>query len=302
MQKTSTYITNQSAPEKTSQLPGMSRDLLGNEKESRVWHARYSWPAHMEFPVFPVRFSDVSRWDYRWLQHINYPGLALELELEGETEYKGLLGSDIAKPGELYVVTPHSNVRMVKKNKGKRRKLALLVFGNCLELIAEAIGFREDALLKLSDPPLIEQKMRQIGRIISENASPIEASKLTYELLLLLAKEKQMNTLPTEIQAVKNILHQDFSQKINLGKLADSVNLSISTLRRKFVKHLACTPQQYLNILRMDHAKMLLKNPRIPIKEVAFRCGFSSSLVFGIAYKKYYGVPPGRHRHNGAKI
>ncbi len=275
----------------------MSRDLLGNEKESRIWHTRCSWPMRKEFPVFPTRLGDVSRWDYRWLQHINYPGIALELGLEGETEYKGLLGSDVAKPGELYVIIPHSNVRMVKKNKGKRRKLVLLVFGNCLELITEAIGFREDTLLKLSDPALIEQKMRQIGQIIADNASPIEASQLTYELLLLLAQEKQMNKLPAEIQAVKNILHQEFSQKINIDKLADSVNLSISTLRRKFIRHLACTPQQYLNTLRMDHAKMLLENPRIPIKEIAFRCGFSSSLVFGIAFKKYYGTTPGSYRN-----
>ena len=52
----------------------------------------------------------------------------------------------------------------------------------------------------------------------------------------------------------------------------------------------------YLNRLRVEQAKIMLRTTHIPVKEVGFRCGFNSANVFGRVFKKYTGQSPKQYR------
>ena len=49
---------------------------------------------------------------------------------------------------------------------------------------------------------------------------------------------------------------------------------------------------QHIIRLRMNKALRLLTEDCLPVKEIAFLCGFSDEKYFSRAFRKYYGYPP----------
>ena len=52
----------------------------------------------------------------------------------------------------------------------------------------------------------------------------------------------------------------------------------------------------YLNRVRVEQAGYLLKETRIPIGDVGFRCGFNTVQNFNRTFKKLMGMPPSQYR------
>ena len=53
---------------------------------------------------------------------------------------------------------------------------------------------------------------------------------------------------------------------------------------------------EYLTMLRMQRAKELLKETKLPLYEVASRVGYESDLAFTRTFKKHIGPTPTRFR------
>ena len=43
---------------------------------------------------------------------------------------------------------------------------------------------------------------------------------------------------------------------------------------------------------------MLLRTTGRAVKDIAAACGFSTALYFGMVFKKYYGITPGKYRNS----
>ncbi len=273
-----------------------SYDVVGDGKMEIVSQIRHSWPAKQKFPIFPRAFTDICRRDHCWLRHVNYSQMALEMVLEGVIEYRDGNRRQIAAPGTLFVIIRGSNVRIRNIGSQIRRKMTLLVSGNSLSSITESLGFYRDTLFQLSDPVLIESKIRRIGQIIATSGSVVEASQLTYELLLLLAEDSREQRLPEDLQQAVELLQENFTTRLTVEQLAAAVGLSTTTLRRRFTEYFSISPLEYLNSLRIRHAENQLRSTSLPIKEIAVGSGFSSALHFNIAFKKYFRQTPGDYR------
>ena len=48
--------------------------------------------------------------------------------------------------------------------------------------------------------------------------------------------------------------------------------------------------------LRMEQAAFLLKHSDFYIDEIADRCGYLSTSLFSAAFRRHFGLPPGRFR------
>jgi len=53
----------------------------------------------------------------------------------------------------------------------------------------------------------------------------------------------------------------------------------------------------YLNRIRVEQAKKLLSDTKIPVKEIGASCGFASANVFGRVFKKYTDQSPSQYRN-----
>ncbi|WP_111978803.1 AraC family transcriptional regulator [Algibacillus agarilyticus] len=96
-------------------------------------------------------------------------------------------------------------------------------------------------------------------------------------------------------------IRNNFRSNIALKDLAERSHLSVSALERRFKKHLAKTPTQFINEVRLKSARWLLLETDTPISEIAFDTGFSDHSYFTKQFKRYFGIHPSKMREQAHK-
>jgi len=94
------------------------------------------------------------------------------------------------------------------------------------------------------------------------------------------------------IEEPVNYIRNNYHRAISIEELAQCAHLSVSALERRFKKHLAKTPNQFLNEIRLENARKLLVETRLPISQVAYQCGFSEPSYFSKQFKRLFGELP----------
>lgn len=118
------------------------------------------------------------------------------------------------------------------------------------------------------------------------------------ELLLRLSSLRQdqlhASQQPSQLYVRRSIefLHQNYDQSIQVKDIAAAVNLHPGYLHRIFKSHTGRTLSDYLNMLRMEKAKMLLGQSDIPIAEIADYVGVSSRQYFHLLFKNILTTRP----------
>lgn len=91
-------------------------------------------------------------------------------------------------------------------------------------------------------------------------------------------------------------LHAHFSEEINLTELAARLNVSTRSLIRHFNDELGMTPVQYLQALRVEMAKTLLEQSRLPMGEVVRQVGYVDIVSFSRLFRRTVGMNPSEYR------
>lgn len=86
--------------------------------------------------------------------------------------------------------------------------------------------------------------------------------------------------------------------ELTVERIAQSVGITSSGLRRRFLRDLGMTPQQYLVGQRINEAARMLRETSMPIKEVGFRVGYGSAVSFNSAFRKARDETPGSYRRS----
>lgn len=102
----------------------------------------------------------------------------------------------------------------------------------------------------------------------------------------------------SDIQNAMTYIHAHLLEDLNLETIAEHCGLSSSRFKAKFKEQLGITPYAYILSLKIDTAKVLLKNPQNTITDVAFQLNFSSSNHFSSVFHKYTGCTPTDFRRN----
>jgi len=72
--------------------------------------------------------------------------------------------------------------------------------------------------------------------------------------------------------------------------------LSRSAFARRFTALVGRPPLTYLSWWRMTVAARLLRESDAPLSTVATQIGYASEFAFANAFKREYGIAPGRYR------
>ncbi|OBZ12304.1 helix-turn-helix domain-containing protein [Bacillus sp. FJAT-26390] len=87
-------------------------------------------------------------------------------------------------------------------------------------------------------------------------------------------------------------MEQHYTDKINIGKLAETAGMPAVAYSRLFLKVTGCPPVEYLGTIRMNKAKQLLSKNHNRVKEVAAAVGFRSEFYFSRMFQRMVGVSP----------
>lgn len=84
----------------------------------------------------------------------------------------------------------------------------------------------------------------------------------------------------------------------SLKDMADEINVSEEHFCRVFKEYTGFRPFEYINMLRVQKAKELLKNTNMSIKDIAKDVGFEGHSYFSMIFKRYVNCTPGEYRKN----
>lgn len=159
-------------------------------------------------------------------------------------------------------------------------------------------------VFSLANTYAISHNMQRILSLFRESAPIREAIVSEYITRMLTellngASHQAENSDTSHAQVVENSLayiNEHFSEPISLEQLARASNLSLYYFTRVFSARTGFTPHQYLIATRLNSAKYLLQTSKIPVKEIAFSCGFNSESSFCSTFRKWENMTPGEFR------
>jgi len=127
---------------------------------------------------------------------------------------------------------------------------------------------------------------KELERIVKLACSDVKA---------LLSEEKSSQKVSL-YEAVKFYVDKNYADiSASVNDIAEQFHVSPANLSRLFKEFEGENLSQYVNRVRLKHAKKLLLE-NIKLEEVAKRCGYGSQRTFLRVFKQYIGVTPSQYR------
>lgn len=106
------------------------------------------------------------------------------------------------------------------------------------------------------------------------------------------------HALPAAIRRALAYIHDNLSEQIRLGDIAQSAGLNVRTLQKGFQRSFGKSPMRVLREVRLDtaHYYLSVKRDAPNVTDAAYRAGFSHLGRFSSAYRARFGRLPSEDR------
>ncbi|MDD7282147.1 helix-turn-helix domain-containing protein [Floccifex sp.] len=143
-----------------------------------------------------------------------------------------------------------------------------------------------------------------------DSKSPYDENDMIFSLekvinsILISATQKENKVASTPMQQrfenelMNEILlhiNQNIYTSLNVEEICDYFALSRSTLQTLFRNNLNVAPKEYISNLKLEKSKLLIKESKYTISEIASILGFSSIHYFSRRFKQKFGINPSEY-------
>ncbi|WP_205626525.1 helix-turn-helix transcriptional regulator [Ruegeria profundi] len=167
-----------------------------------------------------------------------------------------------------------------------------------------------DALASVEFRPitsiLLSQLVRDLDRVLFESgvSTPIATETLyqtiCLELWRLVKRDVQpvdANARPMRLSAsvlrdINDYVDATCAQQVDLDALSRLTSLKHSSISQAFKNTVGQTPYQYILTRRIARARFLVETSKLPLREVAERCGFVSQSHLTTTFRDKVGLTP----------
>jgi transcriptional regulator GlxA family with amidase domain len=98
------------------------------------------------------------------------------------------------------------------------------------------------------------------------------------------------------IAKVQTHVMKDVGGHFQVDKLAEIAGMSKRNFARLFVRETGITPHEFIERARLDAARNLLEGSDLPLKSVAYSCGFQTADRMRVIFAKRLGISPVQYR------
>jgi transcriptional regulator GlxA family with amidase domain len=95
------------------------------------------------------------------------------------------------------------------------------------------------------------------------------------------------------------LMERTIEAPVSMAFIASHVGMSVRQLERLFKQESGCSPSAFYVRLRLAQSFELVHTSRLPIAEIAIRCGFVSMSHFAQHFRRAYGASPIQLRKGG---
>ena len=103
---------------------------------------------------------------------------------------------------------------------------------------------------------------------------------------------ERMNTRHPRMRRLLKLLDSHLEDRLEVAEMAATERISEREVRRLFRIHLGSSPQAYHRSLRLQKARLMLRQSDMLVADVAIHCGFASSSDFSRAFKRQFRQKP----------
>ena len=118
-------------------------------------------------------------------------------------------------------------------------------------------------------------------------SSLIESMIILISRAVLTTKEKSL-----EMSEIKKYINGNVEKNLTGLSIAKHFNYSYDYFRKVFKEYFRVSISDFISKNRVDHALNLLKRTDLSVKQIAKKCGFSSTSHFISLFKKYNKITP----------
>lgn len=104
------------------------------------------------------------------------------------------------------------------------------------------------------------------------------------------------------ISPAMDYAEEHYYEPIRMENLAEACGLSESHFRRLFRESMNMTPQEYVTMIRIERACILIAKTDKSIGQIAYETGFASVSSFNRNFKKLMEISPFRWKQSAAKM
>jgi AraC family transcriptional regulator len=152
------------------------------------------------------------------------------------------------------------------------------------------------------------------SRIVTEGATPSHyqaaALRLGVDALLLEVLRASTNgnkraanaAIHPAVSRALNVLQNRFRENWTVQSLARESGISRARLAQLFSQQVGSSVHKALNKVRVEHARILLKESGLSVSEIAQDCGFATSQHFARIFRRLTGSTAARYRREVAQL
>ena len=248
--------------------------------------------------------------------------VGLELCTAGTAEKMTVNGKCTVEPGTLMILSPMFPILEISRSNDYKSVILQDAIENVIPLLAShftavqdlpaiipymrlddmqqqhflqsvaQIQEKELQLLELQHP--VQQKMLATVIGLLRHATLLEHAFL-FSAQLLQQSQKPSRRRQVLMTFVLT-LNMEYRQQRTVGYYAEKQNLTPRHFSDIVKQESGCTPMEWINMVTINQAKSILRNPDIQIKQVADELGFPEQFTFRKYFKAHTGMSPTEFR------
>lgn len=157
----------------------------------------------------------------------------------------------------------------------------------------------------LSNPYRASHSLDKIYRMYHHEKRAVEAMislnilNVLTEFILFDSAGEESTENAAHLDELLLYITENIEQPLSVEMMAKRIALSPFYFTRVFKKEIGQSPHEYLINARVNRARFYLKTTDLPLKEIAYRCGFSNESSLCTTFKRLSDCTPMEYRNSG---
>ena len=249
--------------------------------------------------------NDRTRGSLRYKGRIDYHILYIasgtcNVRLEGEKDFRPVM------EGGIILFRPDERQEYVFRAGSNSTSYYIHFTGRDCRRILEELGIYDITVFNMGKSTAFESAFEKMALEYSLKKTGHEyfCAALLLQLLTIISRKHELSKIHIDRESEKRInrilevIYRNISTDISIDDLARECCLSPGHFSHLFKEIVGVSPHSYIIFLRMDKARDLLINTRLPIREVGELVGCPDQNYFSRLFKKHTGMSPSEFRKN----
>jgi AraC family carnitine catabolism transcriptional activator len=105
-----------------------------------------------------------------------------------------------------------------------------------------------------------------------------------------------IDSLPEGVRAAVDFIEANIEEPKRVAEIAKAAGVSQRQLERRFGANFNCSVARFSQLLRLQHARVLLVSTDLGVSEISMASGFNTQSHFNQVFKKCFGRKPSAYR------